>query len=133
MSYFKSIKRFVGYNVAAGIASLFDIFILWFLTEFAGIFYLISATISFIIGTSVNYIISRVWVFKGTKARLFGGFISFALVGISSLILTILLMAFLVEITGIYYLIARIISLVITVFWSYTLVSLITFKQPLLK
>jgi len=68
MSYFKSIKRFVGYNVAAGIASLFDIFILWFLTEFAGIFYLISATISFIIGTSVNYIISRVWVFKGTKA-----------------------------------------------------------------
>lgn len=131
--YLNPFKRFLKYNVAAGIATLFDLFFLWFFTELIGIFYLISASLAFLIGTLINYLINRFWNFKDSKTKLLLGFFSFATIGITSLLITVLIMYFFVELMNVHYFIARIIALIATVIWSYILVSLITFKKPLLE
>jgi putative flippase GtrA len=50
--------------LAGGIAFIIDWSVLFSLTEFFHIHYLISSTIGFIFGLSVNYFISIIWVFS---------------------------------------------------------------------
>ena len=47
-----------------------DVLILFLLVELLLTNYLISAVISFIIAHTINYILSRYWIFKGTKTNL---------------------------------------------------------------
>jgi putative flippase GtrA len=128
----KHITKFIKFAITSGIATLADIFVLWFLTSIIGVFYLISATIAFILGSSLNYSINYIWTFKGTKTNKIKGLISFILIGAGGLVLTILLMAFFVEILNIHYLIARILSAFFVLIWNYTLNSIITFRQQVL-
>ena len=125
----KHSKRFIQYTIASGIATLFDIVLIWLLTEFAQLFYLLSATISFILVSSLNYSINYVWTFKGNKARKLKGLLSFTSIGAIGLILTLLIMAFLVEILSVHYLIARVIAAFLVLIWNYTLNRLVTFKD----
>jgi len=77
----KHITKFIKFAITSGIATLADIFVLWFLTSIIGVFYLISATIAFILGSSLNYSINYIWTFKGTKTNKIKGLISFILIG----------------------------------------------------
>lgn len=125
----KRITKFIKFAIASGIATLADIFILWLLTSIIGIFYLLSTAIAFIFGSSINYSINCIWTFKGTKTNKFRGFLSFILIGAGGLVLTLLLMAFFVEILSINYIIARILSAFLVLLWNYTLNTLITFRN----
>ena len=93
--------------------------ILYLLTEFAGVYYLISAAISFTASVAVNYLICVFWVFEGAKNT--GAKAKFIFVASSAagLLINQLIMWLLVDITGLYYMIAKIISTVIVMFWNY--------------
>lgn len=127
------LKRFLKYNISSGIATIFDLSFLWVFTETFGIFYLLSASLAFLIGNFVNYLINMFWVFKSSRAKGFLGIFSFILVGISGLIITLGIMALFVEYFGLHYFFSRIIALVITIIWNYFLVSYAIFKQPVFK
>lgn len=122
------ITRFLRYNVAAGIATVVDFVLLWLFTDVAGIYYLISAAMAFAIGSGINYGINRVWGFKGTKTGIVKGYISFLLIGLGGLFLTVGLLAFFVEVLNMNYLIARILAVFFIVFWNYFMNSWLTFK-----
>ena len=61
--------QFVRYFFVGGFAFIIDFGLLYILTEYAGLHYLLSATLSFIAGLVVNYIISCIWVFNNSKFR----------------------------------------------------------------
>ena len=61
--------QFVRYFFVGGFAFIVDFGLLYILTEYAGLHYLLSATLSFIAGLVVNYIISCIWVFNNSKFR----------------------------------------------------------------
>lgn len=124
----KHINRFVKFGIASGIATIFDMFLLWVFVEFAGLFYLLSAVIGFLGGSCLNYGINRAWTFKESKVAHARGLISFIIIGAVGLIWTILLMALLVEVFGIHYLIARIISAFFVLVWNYVMNRILTFK-----
>ena len=52
------------YIFVGGTAFVVDFFFLYFFSDICGIYYLISAVLSFIISVIVNYIMSTKWVFN---------------------------------------------------------------------
>ena len=73
-----SIKKFINSNIfkqllkfgAVGvIAFLVDYILLYVLTEYLNIYYLVSSTISFIVSLIINYILSIYWVFDVKKKQ----------------------------------------------------------------
>ena len=65
----KLLVQFVRYFFVGGFAFVVDFGLLYILTEYAGLHYLLSATLSFIAGLLVNYIISCIWVFSTSKFK----------------------------------------------------------------
>ena len=52
------------YTFVGGVAFIFDFGSLFILTEYIKIYYLVSAAIAFIIGLTINYLLSISWVFS---------------------------------------------------------------------
>lgn len=108
------------YLFAGAAGFITDFTILFILTHFLNIFYLISATVSFTAGVFVTYIISIYWVFQQKSHRKrTTEFILFVLIGIVGLILTLGLLWFFTEKLHIYYLVSKIIATIIVYFWNF--------------
>ncbi len=117
------------YGFVGGAAFLVDYGTLFALTEFAGLHYLLSATIAFILGLAVNYLLSISWVFNNGKLsnRLLE-FLVFALIGVIGLGLNTLIMYVSTDILGIHYMISKIISTILVFFWNFFARKYILFK-----
>ena len=103
----KSIARFLKYSTVGVGTFLFDLFLLYCLVTFLNIDYIVATSLAFFVSISMNYFISRKYVFSKTNTFINKGyftFIFFALFGIS---LTVGGMYILVSIFSVYYLLAR--------------------------
>lgn len=129
LTLFVKFEKFIKYNMSSVVATLIDLFALWAFTELLGIYYLISAVLAFSIGTVTNYSLNRYWNFKSTKKSFLRGLTSFAIIGLSSLILTTILLYVFVEFFGIHYLVGKILTTLLAVIWNFKLVSKITFSD----
>lgn len=108
------------YVFVGGIAFVADFGCLFLLTEYAGLHYLVSATISFIVGLAVNYILSTLWVFKEGKVKnRYVEFLFFALIGVIGLGLNALIMYVFTDLLSVYYLLSKIISTVLVFMWNF--------------
>lgn len=112
--------QFFRYLFVGGFAFLVDFFLLYFFSSICGIYYLISAILSFVISLIVNYILSTHWVFNQSQIenRLVE-FNIFALIGIVGLIFTEIFIYVFTDIVGLYYLISKIITTAIVMFWNF--------------
>lgn len=108
------------YIFVGGTAFVVDFFFLYFFSDICGIYYLISAILSFIISVLVNYVMSTKWVFNQdnieNKVVEFNLFILISAIG---LVFTEILLYFFTDIIGLYYLISKIISAIIVLFWNF--------------
>lgn len=90
------------------------------LTEWFGLNYLLSATISFILGLTTNYILSVSWVFDKRKvSNRWAEFLIFAFIGIIGLGLNSLFMYLCTDKWGVHYMISKVIATVIVFFWNF--------------
>ena len=112
--------QLVRYIFVGGTAFAVDFFFLYFFSDICGIYYLISAVLSFIISVLVNYVMSTKWVFNqdniDNKVLEFNLFILISTIG---LVFTEILLYFFTDIVGLYYLISKIISAIIVLFWNF--------------
>jgi len=91
--------------------------LLWFFTSYLGVYYLLSAGVSFLIAHSLNYTINKHWGFRDSKIKFLHGYWKFIFIGAIGVGLTVLLMYLLVDIWDVYYITARIIvAAVVSVF-----------------
>ena len=108
------------YIFVGGTAFAVDFFFLYFFSDICGIYYLISAVLSFIISVLVNYIMSTKWVFNQdnieNKVLEFNLFILISTIGLG---FTEILLYFFTDIVGLYYLISKVISAIIVLFWNF--------------
>lgn len=112
--------QFFRYGFVGGFSFLVDFFLLYFFSDFCGIYYLISAVLSFIISLIVNYILSIYWVFNKNKINnKVLEFNLFALIGIIGLVFTEILLYLFTDVLGMYYLVSKIISTIIVLFWNF--------------
>ncbi len=108
------------YIFVGGTAFVVDFFFLYFFSDICGIYYLISAVLSFIISVLVNYVMSTKWVFNQdnieNKVLEFNLFILISTIGLG---FTEVLLYFFTDIVGFYYLISKVISAIIVLFWNF--------------
>ena len=112
--------QFFRYIFVGGIAFLVDFSSLYVLTDFFGVFYLISAAIAFILGLIANYVMSISWVFnRRTLNNKTIEFSFFAIIGIIGLGLNELFIWFFTAELNFYYLISKILAAIIILFWNF--------------
>jgi putative flippase GtrA len=112
-----------------GVAFLVDIGLLYVLTEFAGVYYLISAAIAFLFGLLTNYCLSRLWVFdRRTLKNVTMEIAIFAAIGIVGLGLNEVILWFAREKIHFHYLVAKGISAGIILIWNFGVRKLLLFR-----
>ena len=125
-----TIIQLIRYTFVGGFAFAVDFGLLFLLTEYGGLNYLVSACLSFIAGLVTNYFISIYWVFqKSTISNKFMEFGIFTIIGIVGLLLTEILMWFFTSILGLFYLISKLQTTIIVYFWNFFARKYIIFNK----
>ncbi len=113
-------QQFSRYLVVGGLASVVDFGLLYLLTEFAGIHYLISAAIAFLFGLLTNYYLSRLWVFnRRTLKSVSMELVVFTGIGVVGLALNEVIIWFAREKIHFHYMMAKAISAGILLIWNF--------------
>lgn len=123
--------QLIRYGFVGGFAFLFDYGTLFVLTEFAGLYHLVSAAIAFIIGLAVNYILSILWVFKQSvvKRKRIYEFVVFLITGIIGLGINELIIYVGTDVLLIHYMLSKLISTSMVFFWNFFARKVILFSN----
>ncbi len=123
-----AVKRFARYSLVGGGTFLFDLVLLFLFTDYLGINYVIAAGVAFAIAVSINYFISRRFVFKGTQRTLGRGYVNFLMIAGGGITFVMLMMYVLVSIFNAPYLVARVMVAGVTGVFNYLLNLYVNFK-----
>jgi putative flippase GtrA len=122
------IKRFLRYAAVGVSTLLFDLALLWIFVEWLSINYLFATGFAFFIAVSVNYAISRVWVFRGSERGIGGGYVYFVQIAIVGAVATTFGTWLVVSLTGWHFLIGRVIVANIIGIWNYLMNLFLNFR-----
>ena len=114
------IQQIAKFGVVGILATLLDYGLLFALTEWAGLYYLLSSMLSFSISTIFNYIASVRWVFavnqEYSKTR---NFVLFVILSIIGLGLNALVMSVGVEFLHWHYMLVKIGAAALVMVWNF--------------
>jgi len=100
-----------------------DFTLLFVLTSFLNVFYLLSAIIAYLSGMIANFFLHKNITFKyhtNNFWKSLASFFRYSMISISGLIITLILMSIFVELLGIHYLLAKLIAGIIVFFINYS-------------
>lgn len=118
------------YLFVGGFSFLVDYGLLFVLTEYAHLHYLVSATISFTAGLVTNYFLSTLWIFRHSKLKSkMIEFIIFSIIGVVGLGLNNLLLYAFTDHLHIHYMLSKLITAAIVMLWNFFGRKLILFKD----
>jgi putative flippase GtrA len=121
-SFFYKHKQLLKYLSVGLVGVIVDFVLLYLFTEFLGLFYLISATLSYIFGITANFILNKKYTFKFEQNKFrknFKAFSSYFIVSISSMVITLLFMSLAVEFLNLDYMFAKIIISLLMLSYRY--------------
>ena len=122
------IKQFFLYCVGGGLAFIIDVGGLYVFTEYLKIWYIFSATLSFILAAIFNYLFQRFITFKSVDKNISRQFILFVIVAAIGLLINNTLLYLLVELAGIWYIFAKVLTAAIVLVWNFFVNKKFTFK-----
>ena len=109
------------FGVVGVMATIIDFFFLFLFTDVFGMYYLLSAAISFVLSTLFNYVASMRFVFnsKFSKDEKSKELILFVILSVSGLLLNQFLLWFFVEKIALYYMAAKIVATFFVMMWNF--------------
>ena len=126
-------KIFVKYCIVGGTAAIVDFGVLFILTELFGVYYLYSATVSFILAALTNYSLNRRWTFRssGKKRKQVPIFFAIATMGllINNSIMFVGVEKFLLKDLHYGYLLAKVVATGLVLIWNFLGNKYITFND----
>jgi putative flippase GtrA len=123
-----TIKRFIKYSSVGISTFVFDLLLLYLLTDFFDLHYILAAGAAFIVAISLNYFLSRKYVFKGSARTIKSGYINFLGIALVGLLLVMGGMYVLVSVLSFNYIISRIGIAGLTGFWNYLINLFLNFN-----
>lgn len=94
------------------IGTFVNIFILYILTEYLNVYYIISAFFAFVVAVTINFIFNKIWTFsEKIYESVVKEYINFFLVSLSALSINIFFLYIFTEYLGIYYIASQIIAI----------------------
>ncbi len=117
------------YTFVGGISFLFDFTALYVLTEYFMLHYLVSAAFAFLLGLSINYLLSVTWVFKSRNLEnRFAEFVVYSLIGVAGLVLNELIIWVFTEFMLVHYLGSKMISTVVVYLFNFSIRKILLFR-----
>lgn len=118
------------YTIVGGLAFVVDYGLLFILTEYFHFHYLLSATISFIAGLVVNYMISTRWIFRHSKLEnRMMEFVIYSLIGVIGLLVNNAMLYLLTDYLHIHYMFSKLITAAVVMGWNFVGRKVILFKS----
>ena len=112
--------QFFRYVIVGGFSFVVDYGLLFVLTEYAGFHYIVSATLSFISGLVVNYLLSTRWIFRNSKlSSTTVEFIIYGAIGVVGLVLNNILLYLFTDVLHIHYMISKLITAALVMGWNF--------------
>lgn len=123
--------QFSRYVLVGGLAFLVDFICLYWLTDHLGLHYLLSATLSFVLGLVSNYLMCLAWVFDVRRlSSRSNEFAIFSLIGVAGLLLNNLVLFALTDGAGIHYLASKVCAAALVLFFNFYLRRTLLFSRP---
>src|SRR3989338_1797698 len=121
--------QFLKFSFVGLIGTFINIFILYILTEYARIYYLISALCAFLVALSTNFIFNKIWTFgEKISEQIEKKYVNFFLVSTSALSVNLFFLYILTEFLGIYYIISGILAIGISLMINFIGNKIWTFR-----
>ncbi len=112
--------RIVKFVITGGLASFVHIATLVFFTEVLGVWYGVATTVGFGAGFGVSFTLQKYWTFQETsRARLPGQAFAFFALQMTNLVINGGLMYVLVDMVGLYYVLAQVVVLAVLAVFTY--------------
>ncbi len=126
--------QFIQYGIVGASGTLLNLAILYGLTEFMGLYYLISASIAFVISATHNYIVNKIWTFgeafvgdsKRKVAKQYGLFFLFSML---ALVVNLTALYLFVEWLGVWYIFAQVLAITVAYMVNFTGSKLLVFRR----
>ncbi|CAN5744663.1 hypothetical protein BH11PAT2_BH11PAT2_00960 [soil metagenome] len=122
------LRRFLKYAAIGGSTFGLDLALLYVLVTYVSVNYVIASGISFFLAISLNYVLSRNHVFKGSERLWKAGYINFVAVALIGLVVVTAGMYVFVGILHANYLLSRIGIAIVTGFCNYLFNLFINFN-----
>lgn len=119
----RELLRFGKFCLVGGSGVLVNMGLLFILTEFAGLYYLLSAVISIEAAIISNFILNDLFTFSDRRSPGLKGFLKrmlrFNLVSLAGLVINMAVLWLLTGVVGVHYLYANIWGIALATFWNY--------------
>ena len=116
------------YLVVAVIATVLDFIVFYILVNKFNLYYLIGAGFGFLMGLIINHILCISFVFDKRKFNLEKEIRFLISIGGMGILFTLGLMFIFTDIFGIYYVISRVVTIVIVFFWNFLIRKYVLFS-----
>jgi len=121
--------QLVRFIITGGFTAGIDLLLLIFFVEIFSLHYLLASGITFIVGATINYLISRYWVFEGGRYRQSVEFLGFFVMAGIGLVLNQMILWFFVGHLSVDYRISKIISILAVTSWNFTTKKYLVFRN----
>jgi len=123
--------QFFRYGFVAVAAFIVDFGLLFVFTHYLKIYYLVSATMSFLISLVLNYCLSTMWVFSHSSRKRSAEVSIFFVINMVGLVLNTVIIWGATSMFGLYYLYSKLVAVAIVFFWSFFARRYFIFKKDI--
>ncbi|MFC1613181.1 GtrA family protein [Patescibacteria group bacterium] len=128
VKFMRRYKLFFSYCVGGGMGAVVNLSLLYGLTEYVGIHYLISEAIAFFCATIVNYLYNKRFTFKNKSRQIAKQFFIFVIICFGGACLNLLILYILVHYFNLWYMLAEVIAIFSVLFYNFSGHRMITFR-----
>ncbi len=124
---YEQLRQVITYTVVGGFSALLDLILLFILVEAFGMWYLLAAFLSFITVSTIGFFLHKRFTFRHTGGRNKLRYAVFLFVAGSGLVLSMISLFTLVEVFGLWYMLAAVITKFMVLIWNFLTNKFITF------
>ncbi len=126
----KIIDEFFKFGIVGTLGAIINLGVLYALTEFAGLYYILSAVFAFIIAVTSNFFLNKIWTFKEkVKHKTAKKYVQFFSVALFALGVNLAILYSLTEFIGLWYMFSELIAKVMVFLINFAGNKLWTFKR----
>jgi len=122
-------RQFIIYGMVALIPATVDFSLMYFLTEFVGVYYMFSLVIAFIIALFVSYFSQKKLTFRNGSQKYMSQVSVFCLISLVGLLIHIGIVFGMVEYLGLWYMSGKVIATAIAYVWNFLAHKYVTFEK----
>lgn len=126
----ETIRQFFKFAVVGVLNTLINLSVLYVLTEFLRVYYILSAVFAFLVAVTNSFIWNKLWTFKENLSyHATTKYIKFILISVAALIFNLSILYILTEFFHIYYLVSQVIAILFSLWINFFGNKLWTFRR----